>query len=243
MPTHVVDIPSKPTRSEVVARLLWRIFSFAHGTFNLVGFVLLAVVRKPSFRRLDDKSRKELAIGMEDSPILLNSLSNKPSAQDKLWNLNGHPDGLNHRFCTLRNGIKLHYVEALPRRPTPGNTSLVIFLHGFPDSWFLWEKYLSGKLRDNSIMVACDLPGFGGSDSLANYGPNDVLEAISDYIIQMREQYSAEDENARVIIAAHDWGAVIGFRLASEAPELADRFILSNAIYVRELKRQDIDLI
>lgn len=82
-------------------------------------------------------------------------------------------------------------------------------------------------------MVACDLPGFGGSDSIANYGSNDVLEVITEYILKMREQYlSSEDANARVIIAAHDWGALIGFRLASEAPELADRFILSNSIHV-----------
>ncbi|TID24367.1 abhydrolase domain-containing protein 9 [Venturia nashicola] len=215
MPTHVIDVPSKPTRSDLVVRLLWHAFSFAYGTATLVGFILLAVVRKPSFRRFDNKSRKELAI-----------------ARDKLWNLDCHPGGLNHRFCTLRNGIKLHYVEALPHNPSAGNTSLVIFLHGFPDSWVLWQQYLCGNLRDSSLMVACDLPGFGGSDSLAKYGPNEVLEVISEYIIQMREKYlNPEDENAKVIVAAHDWGAVIGFRLASEAPELADRFILSNAIH------------
>lgn len=90
-------------------------------------------------------------------------------------------------------------------------------------------------------MLACDLPGFGGSDSFPNYGPNDVLEAISEYIIQMREQYlSPEEENPKVIIVAHDWGAVVAFRLASEAPELADRFIMSNAIHVSELTPQNI---
>ena len=82
-------------------------------------------------------------------------------------------------------------------------------------------------------MVACDLPGFGGSDSLAHYGPADVLEAVTEYILKMREQYlSPEESNARVIVAAHDWGALIAFRLAAEAPQLADRFILSNSIHV-----------
>lgn len=70
MPTHIIDVPSAPTTSDLVARLLWRAFSFAYGSLNLVALMLLAVVRKPSFRRLDDKSRKELAIGMEDSPTL-----------------------------------------------------------------------------------------------------------------------------------------------------------------------------
>jgi pimeloyl-ACP methyl ester carboxylesterase len=92
-------------------------------------------------------------------------------------------------------------------------------------------------------MVACDLPGFGGSDSLAKYGPDNVLEAITEYILKMREQYlSPEESNARVIIAAHDWGALIAFRLASEAPQLADRFVLSNSIHVSTFKLSKIQV-
>lgn len=70
MPTHVIDVPSKPARSDLIARLLWHAFSFAYGTFSLVAYVLLAIFRKPNFRRLDDKSRKELANGMKDSTTL-----------------------------------------------------------------------------------------------------------------------------------------------------------------------------
>ena len=51
----------------------------------------------------------------------------------------------------------------------------------------------------------------------------------------MREMYvSADDDGqAPVVIVAHDWGALVGFRLATEAPVLADRFILSNSVHVR----------
>jgi pimeloyl-ACP methyl ester carboxylesterase len=82
-------------------------------------------------------------------------------------------------------------------------------------------------------MVAVDLPGFGGSDSLQFYGPDDVMEAMTEFILKMREQYITEDKpTGRVLIVAHDWGALVGFRLASEAPQLADRFILSNSFNV-----------
>lgn len=70
MPTHVIDVPSKTAKSAFTARLLWHAFSFAYGTLSLVAYVLLAIFRKAKFRCLDDKSRKELANGMKDSPTL-----------------------------------------------------------------------------------------------------------------------------------------------------------------------------
>jgi pimeloyl-ACP methyl ester carboxylesterase len=62
------------------------------------------------------------------------------------------------------------------------------------------------------------------------YGPAQVMEAITEFILKMREQHLT-GENGRVVIVAHDWGAMIGFRLAAEAPQLADRFIMSNCIH------------
>lgn len=38
----------------------------------------------------------------------------------------------------------------------------------------------------------------------------------------------------KVIVTAFDWGGVIAFRLASEAPQIADRFIIVNAALVRD---------
>lgn len=47
-------------------------------------------------------------------------------------------------------------------------------------------------MRDCTL-VAPDLPGFGGSDGLRTYGPNDVLQAVLDFTIAMREQYLSEE--------------------------------------------------
>jgi len=51
----------------------------------------------------------------------------------------------------------------------------------------------------------------------------------------MRESYIAEEgskDHKRVLLVAHDWGSTIAFRLASEAPQLADRFIIVNSFHV-----------
>lgn len=80
-------------------------------------------------------------------------------------------------------------------------------------------------------MIAVDLPGYGGSDSLKEYSPENVLEAIAGFILGMRERHHTE--GAKVVLVTHDWGGIICARLASEAPQLADRFIIMSAVLVR----------
>ncbi len=91
----------------------------------------------------------------------------------------------------------------------------------------------SETLREHTILVAVDLPGFGGSDGLSKYGSTDVLEAISEFIVGIRRCYLGEEGNGgKVLVVGHDWGCTIAYRFAAEAPQLADRFILSNSFYV-----------
>lgn len=157
-------------------------------------------------------------------------LDERVTARERLWDLDQRPFGLNHRFCVLRNGTKLHYVESIQRELST-SSNLIIFLHGYPDSYALWTHYMRNpRLATKATMIAVDLPGFGGSDSMERYGPEQVMEAITEFVLKMREQYLAGDDG-RVIIVAHDWGAMVGFRLAAEAPQLADRFLMSNCIH------------
>lgn len=126
------------------------------------------------------------------------------AARERLWSLDQRPYGLDHRFCTLRNGTKLHYVESVQHnQSSPSN--LIIFLHGYPDSYALWKDYLKNpRLASKANMIAVDLPGFGGSDSLASYGPAQVLEAITEFILKMRELHLSNDAG-KVVIVSHDW--------------------------------------
>ena len=168
-------------------------------------------------------------------------------AQGRLWDLSTHPNGLTHAFYTLSNKARLHYVyngDFSGQSPSRTHSNLIIFLHGFPDSWALWRHILSSPaLRQDSVLVAVDLPGYGGSDSLRRYGATDVLEAVTEFVLGMRKLcgIDAEEDTARlgmkpgVIIVGHDWGCIVGSRLAAEAPQLANRFILSNAPIVRDM--------
>ena len=96
----------------------------------------------------------------------------------------------------------------------------------------------SGKnITDNSLVVCVDLPGYGGSASFEKYGANEVLEALTEFVIGMRALYGSEDEEtgtdlSKTYIVGHDWGCVLAYRLAAEAPALADRFILTNGPHI-----------
>ncbi|KAL3461528.1 hypothetical protein BJX64DRAFT_277835 [Aspergillus heterothallicus] len=154
-------------------------------------------------------------------------------ARDRLWNLSKKWLNYSHQFYTLRSGFKFHYICNDPDAVTSGNRPLVIFIHGFPDSWAIWRHMLnSASLCELATVVAVDLPGYGGSQSLDQYTATRVLENLSEFIIAMRTKHGIDDDSKsqklRTIIVAHDWGCLLSLRLATDAPELADRFIVTN---------------
>jgi pimeloyl-ACP methyl ester carboxylesterase len=118
---------------------------------------------------------------------------------------------------------------------------LVIFIHGFPDSWAVWRHIVSNTdLQKSATLVAIDMPGYGGTQGVKKYNGTNVLENMTQLIINLRIQYgvdnATETSKKRTVIVAHDWGCVIAMRLAAEAPSLADRFLLSNGPLVSKSK-------
>jgi pimeloyl-ACP methyl ester carboxylesterase len=163
-------------------------------------------------------------------------------ARDRLWDLSKDFAGLSHHIITLASGFKFHFLS----NEAPGSEAalnsdkpLVIFVHGFPDSWAIWRHIISSpSLQESANLVAIDLPGYGGSEGLEKYTATAVLEKMTELIVTLRLQYGVDDDSTtsknKTIVVAHDWGCVISMRLAAEAPSLADRFILSNGPLVRD---------
>ncbi|KAF2092334.1 alpha/beta-hydrolase, partial [Saccharata proteae CBS 121410] len=169
------------------------------------------------FRRPSPQAKKELA-----------------AARDKLWNLAKEPlPGFKHAFFTTPAGVKLHYI--ISTTPVPPTANLVVFFHGFPDSYTLWLPVLRSAPSENTVYIALDLPGYGGSASLPSYTPYNVLEALSAFMLAMRDAHTGTGtelesplDRGRVILVSHDWGAALACRLASEAPLLADHYIITS---------------
>jgi Alpha/beta hydrolase family len=225
--------------------VLWWITLYSFALLNYVLYLGIAVRNGTFFRRSTEREKNELLLGKAEVSLILKlSRSLSVIARDHYWNLSHSVFELYHRFFVLRNGRQLHYFTnaATANASTPQSKNLVIFLHGFPDSSLLWRYVVeSSILRQNATLVAVDLPGFGGSDSLPRYSASDVLESLTEFIVAMRERYlgtndadsgQGEDPTDKVFIVGHDWGCLLGYRLAAEAPSLAHRFILTNAPHV-----------
>ncbi|KAL1632362.1 hypothetical protein SLS56_003777 [Neofusicoccum ribis] len=225
--------------SSSLGRTLWRGFMLSYGLLAGLAWVLLALRDGLLFQRRASKrvTDKELA-----------------DARDRLWNLAKAPlPNFKHAFFTTPDdaAVSLHYaVSGWDAGPRP---NLLVFLHGFPDSWALWRDFLADarNLDPETVYVALDLPGYGGSDGLAEYGPDGVLEAVASFVLGMRERYLVDgdgsngeqggavggavpvEERGRVVLVSHDWGSVVASRLASEAPQLADHFVITSVVLPR----------
>lgn len=97
----------------------------------------------------------------------------------------------------------------------------------------MWKyQLLSSKLSNDATLLAFDLPGYGGSDDLPVFDATSVLEAVTQFCLEMKTRYihhGTSQGAGSTTIVCHDWGTIIGGRLASEAPQLADRFVLTGA--------------
>lgn len=128
-------------------------------------------------------------------------------ACSKLWSLSTNDDDISHNFLTLENGLQMHYL-ANEKTPQDINT-LVIYLHGFPDTCWLWEQQLRSDLSSKAHLVALDLPGCGGSDNHSVYGPDEILNAVAEAIVQLKRRYLKEPSVAgtpqRSVLVSHDW--------------------------------------
>ena len=98
-----------------------------------------------------------------------------------------------------------------------GSGPLVIFVHGFPESWYSWRHQLAPVAEAGFTACAIDVRGYGGSDK-----PHAVeaytLESIDGDLVGLAD---ALQPDAPAILVGHDWGAPIVWNAALTRP---DRF-------------------
>jgi pimeloyl-ACP methyl ester carboxylesterase len=95
----------------------------------------------------------------------------------------------------------------------------------------------STVLQKSATIIVVDLPGHGASDCPKEYTATDILGLLAEFILTVRKQHGhTGPKRKKTVIVAQGCGCILAMRLAAEAPELADRFILSNgpvALYPR----------
>ena len=134
------------------------------------------------------------------------------------------PDFLSH-YAEV-NGIRLHYVSV-------GQGKLIMFVHGFPEFWYGWEKQLVEFGKDYQA-VAPDMRGYNLSLKPSNIEDYHVKDLIED-LRALTKQLGHE----KLIMVAHDWGGAVAWSAAMRHPELLEKLIIINsphpAVFAREL--------
>ena len=125
------------------------------------------------------------------------------------------------------NGVRLHYVSA-------GSGPLIVFLHGFPEFWYMWRRQLEEFARDHQA-VAPDMRGYNLSSKPADPAQYEVrhlvedLRALADHL-----------GHRRFVLVGHDWGGAVAWAFALAHPDRLAGLVIVNAphpgVFARELR-------
>ena len=132
-----------------------------------------------------------------------------------------------HKYIKFKNGIKLHYVE----KGDPGRP-LIVFLHGFPEFWFLWRHQIE-HFSKNYWCIAPDNRGYGDSDKpdgIENYHVSMLVDDVKNLLTGLGR--------SDCILVAHDWGGIIGYNFAEKHPEMVKTYIAINIPHPASLMRE-----
>ncbi len=116
------------------------------------------------------------------------------------------------------DGVRVFYREA-----GPPQAPVVLLLHGFPASSFMFRELIP-RLADRYRVIAPDLPGFGFTEVPAKRRYVYSFEALSLTIAAFTEALQLE----RYALYVFDYGAPTGFRLAMARPERVAAIVSQN---------------
>ncbi|QUD89685.1 alpha/beta fold hydrolase [Phenylobacterium montanum] len=101
-----------------------------------------------------------------------------------------------------------------------GTGEPLLLLHGFPDSAQLWRKMIPALVGAGYRVIAPDQRGFGRTAAPEGVGPYRIDRIAAD-AIGLLDALGIE----KAALMGHDWGAAIGWALASAHPDRFSRYV------------------
>jgi pimeloyl-ACP methyl ester carboxylesterase len=111
--------------------------------------------------------------------------------------------------------LRMHYLQA-------GTGEPIIFIHGFPETSFEWRHQLA-HFSDRYACFAPDTRGYGQTDKP---GIRCTRALLAQDIVNFMDALGIE----KAAVVAHDWGGIIGFKLAIDWPERVTRLALFDTL-------------
>jgi epoxide hydrolase 4 len=122
---------------------------------------------------------------------------------------------LQHHFADLEE-CRMHYVARGEGKP-------MLFLHGFPQFWFLWREQLA-DLGDDHAVYAPDMRGYNLSCKPEDPQAYRMRHLLADITGLIREL-----DLAPLTLVGHDWGGIVSWALSLKYPELLERLVIIDA--------------
>ena len=116
------------------------------------------------------------------------------------------------------DGLDIFYREAGPK-----DAPTTLLLHGFPTSSHMFRNLMM-KLSDKFHLVAPDYPGFGNSSA----PPTNIFDYTFDHLAEIMEKFIQHIQLRRFSMYLQDYGAPIGFRIATKHPDWIEALIIQN---------------
>jgi haloalkane dehalogenase len=126
-----------------------------------------------------------------------------------------HPIG----YATVADGLRMAYVTAGPQDGRP-----VVLLHGEPTWSYLWRAVIPVLAGAGLRVIAPDLVGFGRSDRPAEVADH----SYAAHVEWVRALLFDALDLRGVTVVGHDWGGLIGLRLATEHTRRFAAFVATN---------------
>jgi len=121
----------------------------------------------------------------------------------------------------------MHYVARGDGKP-------ILFLHGFPQFWYLWRRQLT-DLGDDHAVYAPDMRGYNLScrpEEVEAYRMRHLLADIRELIEQLGL--------APLTLVGHDWGGIVSWAFALKYPEMLERLVVIDGpppfTWIRDLR-------
>lgn len=111
------------------------------------------------------------------------------------------------------NGCRIHYVHRGEGKP-------IVFMHGFPQFWFLWRHQLADLGVDHAV-YAPDLRGFNLSEKPQEVDAYRMRNMLGDLKGLVEELGIAP-----FTLVGHDWGGIVSWAFALKYPELLERLVI-----------------
>jgi pimeloyl-ACP methyl ester carboxylesterase len=115
----------------------------------------------------------------------------------------------------------LAYREALPACSAGAADRVVLLVHGYPESSYMWRELLERLAAAGWRAVAPDLAGYGDSAS--------APPATWERHVESLERFRGELGLEPVVLVVHDWGGLIGLRWACDHPDAVRALVISDS--------------